>query len=240
MIAFRSLEFARFSSWPIENLERFVVSCCEQYLVVLSNDSLAQRKMLKMVELRDFLGFPLVNPISMATSMKHIAPIGAMYPELIFRLVGVNTPGAVVNFMRVVQPVMRRLFKTWFPDKCNEGQMARDEGKFVAIPVGDWDWVAKTGFGALAAWARAVTLPATGVVSAGLMCVAHAELASGEQRAWRLAGTCRRIYAVVFDPAGRPQVCETKSGVASGPGHLLLVADNVGAWRAASAELVMQ
>ena len=158
MISFRTFDFKAFASWPSDKLERFVVSCCEQYLVVLSNDSLAQRKMVKMVELRDFLGFPMVNPFRMATALKHIAPIGAMYPEMIYRLIGVNSPRAIVNMIAVAQPVMRSLFKKWFPNRINEAEMERNDAKLIIIPIGDWDWVAEHGIGTLCTWAKAVPM----------------------------------------------------------------------------------
>ena len=104
-----------------------------------------------MKQVRDLLGFPLVNPLSLAASLKHVAPILAMYPEMMHRMVGVNTPAAVVRFIRFVQPAMRKLFKTWFPEKVDDAQMDRNEGKFLPTRTGDWSWVAKGGVGA---WSR--------------------------------------------------------------------------------------
>merc|ERR1719353_2105795 len=211
----------------------FGFSICEQYARMLHRDSLAQQRMLKMTEVRDGLGLPL-NPMKIYGTLRHLGPVFAYYPELLHRLVVLNSSGAMLSFKAFAQPFAKALFKNWFSDKFNETQFEQDNAKVQLIAIGDWEGVARCLPPAtILAWAG--TIPPRGpTVRAGLLVARAMALRAGAAATWRCEGDA--ALAALFFPGAGGRVQRLREGPGRGTftapadGVLFLAADNSRAW----------
>jgi len=236
----RHVDFALVSEVDPAALTEFVSCMSEQRAIVLHARSIAEKRMVKCVEVRDLTQFSMAYAVSCASSLRKIAGlIGVVqdwYPEMVHRVLLFNTPSTISQVMAILAPFLS----------------PRTRSKIVEFPLGQpfaqmgallhaaalYSWGAQAGeqlrFGEL-------------VVPRGSEESAVRWLSQGERVSWSLElltkGTSMTVRCA-FLPAGKAsgggasetvavvssEARHTSEFVAAEAGLLRVCLDNTDAW----------
>lgn len=128
MIAAGRMDLDAFGSLPDSRVWEWFMTCCEIRSLCLHNQSMRQRRMARVVEVRDVLGFnwsTFLTSRGAAGKFRLILAIAVKYPELL---------GGVVIFNLEPATWLLRVLRRLIPKEM--------EHKFILATRGDWEAVA--------------------------------------------------------------------------------------------------
>jgi len=244
----------KWNAWPDEHMIEYFVSTLEQYSIILHNVSLKYHILCKMCEVRDSAGFDtlpfLTNPFNQMHKFQTLVPLVRNYPEFIYRIILFNSSHSMTRLIDLFKSLFRRWFKSWFND--NVGQFESDAGKIRIISAGDWQRVCESLHVSCVAASVASSMSQSSAerVPAGAIVYNCLQLKAGSLAHWSCSSqgvkptTCKdksmgtASVSAFFLPEDGAHSCillgdGESEGECNAPssGLLLLIADNISAWR---------